>query len=506
MNVRFQADGNVGIGTSEPAHKLDVTDTVQMTGFKMPTGAADGYVLTSNTSGIGTWQAVAGGSDGDWTVTGNDMYSAVPGSVGVGTASPAAKLDVRGTLNVGEASAGHDVHFYGADSTGRMFWDESKMALRAGITSGSHWDDGNVGSYSFGAGRNSQASGIYSVALGMNSMSTGYATTALGEQTSAGTRASTAMGYLSSANGFPAFAAGYYATASAGNAVAIGRYVTADGVNSMVFGNGVDTSNRLVNSTSNSLVVGFDDTTATLFVGGPNHRVGIGTATPSAKLDVQGTLNVGHNPTGYDVNFYGAESGRRFFWDASKYALRTGSATGTEWDDSNVGSSSFACGNNTKASGAQSVAMGDQSRAMGSASFAFGFACEAQEMYSIAMGCAATGGGVYSVAIGTSVRAVADTSIVIGKGGPGGGWLENNIPNSLMVGFNTATPTLFVGGSNHRVGVQTSTPARPLHVSDVIRLEPRASEPDSAAMGDMYIRSYDGKLMVHDGTTWQACW
>jgi hypothetical protein len=168
--------------------------------------------------------------------------------------------------------------------------------------------------------------------------------------------------------------------------------------------------------------------------------------------------------------------------------------------------------------------------------------------------------------------------------------LENNIEGSLMVAFGTYIPTLFVGGSDNRVGMGTSTPLAMLHVvgedtlgsvlvapnetgsgdraelilaeddegeyamklvydggsnslevygkmssmvygphvtikrdngnvglgvadpvrtlqvSDVMRLEPRVSAPSLATMGDMYVRSSDGKLMVYDGSTWQACW
>ncbi len=46
-------DGNVGIGKTNPQEQLDVDGTVQMLGFKMPTGAANGYVLTSDESSVG---------------------------------------------------------------------------------------------------------------------------------------------------------------------------------------------------------------------------------------------------------------------------------------------------------------------------------------------------------------------------------------------------------------------------------------------------------------------
>ena len=56
--IRLEASSDsVGIGTNTPGEKLDVAGTTQTTAFKMPTGASDGHVLTSDASGNGTWQA-----------------------------------------------------------------------------------------------------------------------------------------------------------------------------------------------------------------------------------------------------------------------------------------------------------------------------------------------------------------------------------------------------------------------------------------------------------------
>jgi len=53
------------------------------------------------------------------------------------------------------------------------------------------------------------------------------------------------------------------------------------------------------------------------------------------------------------------------------------------------------------------------------------------------------------------------------------------------------------------VGIGTSSPARALHVSDVMRLQPRATAPGSPAKGDIYFDSSDDKLKCYDGTAWQ---
>nr|NQU91045.1 tail fiber domain-containing protein [Bacteroidota bacterium] len=45
----------LGIGTTNPATTLDVNGVTQMDGFEMPTGATNGYVLTSDANGSGTW-------------------------------------------------------------------------------------------------------------------------------------------------------------------------------------------------------------------------------------------------------------------------------------------------------------------------------------------------------------------------------------------------------------------------------------------------------------------
>ncbi len=92
-------------GSTDPALSVETFNTgysaefaggagVLMDGFTMPTGAASGYVLTSDASGVGTWQASSGGDDGDWIFGGVNLIAGNEGYVGVGIMAPTAKLSV----------------------------------------------------------------------------------------------------------------------------------------------------------------------------------------------------------------------------------------------------------------------------------------------------------------------------------------------------------------------------------------------------------------------------
>ncbi len=62
LNAYFA--GNVGIGTRAPTQKLDVVGTIKTTGLQIPTGAGAGKVLTSDATGLASWQTGGGGGFG----------------------------------------------------------------------------------------------------------------------------------------------------------------------------------------------------------------------------------------------------------------------------------------------------------------------------------------------------------------------------------------------------------------------------------------------------------
>jgi len=96
--------GYVGIGTSVPGARLDVNGQVRVRGGSP--GA--GKVLTSDATGLGSWQTPSGGggTDSDWMISGSNMYSIPSGDIGIGTTTPTTKLDVDGQVRIRGGSPG----------------------------------------------------------------------------------------------------------------------------------------------------------------------------------------------------------------------------------------------------------------------------------------------------------------------------------------------------------------------------------------------------------------
>jgi len=142
--------GNVGVGVASPSTKLAVNGTAQVAGFQMPTGASAGYVLTSDVSGVGTWQSASDGVGGSGTAdyvprftgatTLGDSPIRVSGTmVGINT-NPSATLHVNGTMDVEDETYFHsDVHATNLQSSG-------SLTLASGSADRIHLDSaGNVG-------------------------------------------------------------------------------------------------------------------------------------------------------------------------------------------------------------------------------------------------------------------------------------------------------------------------------------------------------------------------
>ncbi len=153
-------------------------------------------------------------------------------------------------------------------------------------------------------------------------------------------------------------------------------------------------------------------------------NVGIGTNAPLARLHVADSAVVFTGQESLmiatelpDVVLPVSGGGIRMMWVPGKAAFRVGAVEGfspDDWDESNIGSFSFASGVSTKATGLMSTSMGYHSVASGDVSLSVGSSTTASGLSSVAMGLSTTASGISSVSIGEGTTASGYNSFSTG--------------------------------------------------------------------------------------------
>jgi hypothetical protein len=146
--MRVNSDGRVGIGTTNPSDKLDITGDINNLGISITNGAAGhpARVTLANNEGSGTIDANNGqlrlgnGSSGS-----NDLVIDSDGRVGIGTTSPSAQLHIIDAHGNGSTSASGQLKLSNISTNGGTW----------GIhTTADNWNAGGGGKLGFFADDN----------------------------------------------------------------------------------------------------------------------------------------------------------------------------------------------------------------------------------------------------------------------------------------------------------------------------------------------------------------
>lgn len=162
------------------------------------------------------------------------------------------------------------------------------------------WNSTASGIGSFAAGENNTASGSYSIAIGTNAVALKNASVSLGNTNLASGLGSLAMGQETEAYGYASTSIGYVTKAVGNSSFSAGIRTFSSGMGSAVFGtyndidvpadsSGINAANRLFQIGNGTGISGNRSNALTVLQSG---NIGIGTTTPSAKLDISGGANV----------------------------------------------------------------------------------------------------------------------------------------------------------------------------------------------------------------------
>lgn len=201
-------------------------------------------------------------------------------------------------------------------------------------------------------------------------------------------------------------------------------------------------------------------------------NVGIGTTSPSSLLHTEGGNLVSSGTYGSGSNIEVTGAGTRMFFNPKKAAFRAGYVSGTEWDNSNIGSYSTALGYDVRAIGDNSVALGSGSSTLAASSFAVGADANAHGTAAVAMGNSVYAVGSYAFAAGNEVEAPSYNETVFGQyhssytPSSSSSWVSTDRLFSIANGSSSSSPsnalTILKSGNT---GIGTTNPSSMFHTA-----------------------------------------
>lgn len=285
---------NVGIGTTAPVARLHITDSNVL--FSGPVDVPISTTYNPPVSGFGSrmmWYpqkaafrvGAVGGTQWDKDSIGRFSFAAGYNTTASGEASISMGIGntARGS---GSSSMGQNTHANGEISTtmGLNTNASGYAATSMGVSTytigyaATSMGAGTVarGEASTSMGYSTNANGNVSTSLGNNTNANGYASTSIGNNTSANGDGSTSMGVSTTARGHASTSMGEGTIAKSASSLVIGMYNDSTATNRLFeIGNG-----SADNARSNAITVL------------QNGNTGIGTITPTSKLNVNGQLTI----------------------------------------------------------------------------------------------------------------------------------------------------------------------------------------------------------------------
>jgi hypothetical protein len=235
----YNNGGNVGIGNTTPAQKLDVSGTTKTVNLQITNGANAGYVLQSDASGNAAWVSPT-------AVATNNIYNSDGSLTGSRTVSMAA----------------NNLSF--SSTTGNLGFSTTSGNVAIGNTLTV------TGINALGIGYNNTVSGNYAFASGNNNVGSGANSFVSGQTNTASGVYAFVSGSSNTASGSNSFAGGNSNTVSGNTALVVGKLNNAAGTYSIVSGLkntdlGTDdvlggTFNLIASGYGHSIVVGNTDT------------------------------------------------------------------------------------------------------------------------------------------------------------------------------------------------------------------------------------------------------